>query len=82
MTKLTLSADENIVREAKRIAHEQNMSVSALFARFVQSMVLLEWTTNPPGPIAKKASGLVSLPSDRTDKDILAETLAQRHGSL
>jgi hypothetical protein len=82
MNKLTLSADDDIIRSAKRIAADHNTSVSALFTRFVQTMVRREWVDKPIGPIARKASGLVSLPDDRTDDDLLSDALADRHGDM
>jgi hypothetical protein len=80
MTKLTLSADEETIRIAKRMAAERNMSVSALFSRFVQAMAKREWVAGDVGPIAAQASGLVELPADRSDEDLLGEALADRHG--
>ena len=85
MNKLTLSAEKTIIQSAKRIAGKNNTSVSALFSRFIQSLEKREWADAPLGPITKKASGLVSLPkfrTDRSDKKLLAEALADRHGRI
>ncbi len=82
MNKLTLSADEKTIRSAKRIAGKHNTSVSALFSRFVQSMEKREWSCDPLGPITKKSSGLVSLPKSRSDKQLLADVLSDRHGRV
>ncbi|MBN1943409.1 MAG: hypothetical protein JW849_08970 [Phycisphaerae bacterium] len=82
MTKLTLSADEKTIQRAKWIAGKHNTSVSALFSRFVRSMEKREWADAPLGPITKKASGLVSLPKTRSDKKLLADALADRHGRM
>jgi len=62
MNKLTLSADEQTIQSAKRIAGEHNTSVSALFSRFVHSMEQRQWVGAPLGPVTRSASGLVSLP--------------------
>ena len=37
MKKLTLSADEQVIRDAKRLASESGTSVSSMFERFVRS---------------------------------------------
>jgi hypothetical protein len=36
--KLTLSADEDVIRDAKRLARRNKTSVSAMFSRFVRGM--------------------------------------------
>ncbi|MGC9455858.1 MAG: DUF6364 family protein [Phycisphaerae bacterium] len=82
MNKLTLSADEKTIQSAKRIAGKHNTSVSALFSRFVHSMEKRQWAGAPLGPITKKASGLVSLPKSRSDKELLSDALADRHGKI
>ena len=81
MNKLTLSAEEDIIQNAKRIAADHKTSVSALFARFVQAMMNREWADKPVGPIARKATGVANLPNDLTDKELLADALADRYGN-
>jgi hypothetical protein len=79
MTKLTLSAEKTVIRAAKRLARQRKSSVSALFARFVTAATMREWTDNPIGPLARKASGIVSLPPGRQYRDLLDEALLERH---
>ena len=81
-SKLTLTADPEIIRTAKRLAAARNMSVSALFSRLIESLQTeLETSVSDIGPLTKKASGLVSLPAGRTDRDLLADALTEKHGS-
>ena len=80
-TKLTLSADARIVRQAKRSAKERHTSVSALFARYVENLAREhEEDLRTVGPLTRRASGLVSLPMDMSDGQLLEETLAAKHG--
>lgn len=81
ITKLTLSVDRDVVNNAKRLARERNTSISALFERFIVS--LLASTKLPPegiGPITRKASGLIKMEDGSRHEDILAEALADKYG--
>jgi hypothetical protein len=78
-TKLTLSADSELIREAKRLARERGTSLSAMFDRFVRSVVLHENSTEAPGPLTAQALGLVQLPENRTDGELLEVALAEKH---
>ena len=81
-SKLTLTADPEIIRTAKRLAAARNTSVSALFSRVIESLQNEQETpVSDLGPLTMKASGLVSLPAGRTDRDLLAEALMEKHGS-
>lgn len=80
-TKLTLSADRNLIRQAKQLAKKRGTSLSAMFDRFIRSVVLHEELSEAPGPLTAQALGLVDLPEDKTDSDLLEEALAERHRS-
>lgn len=81
MTKLTLNAEPALIGEAKKLAAERNTSVSALFSRFVATMGRTEHAKSPiMGPITRKATGLLRLPSRRTSKEILAIALSEKYG--
>jgi hypothetical protein len=80
-TKLTLSADTELIRQAKQLARKRGTSLSAMFDRFVRSVVLHEALREAPGPLTAQALGLVDLPEDRTDSELLEEALAERHQS-
>jgi hypothetical protein len=81
-SKLTLTADPSTIETAKRLAAARNTSVSALFSRLIESMQAEEETgIDGVGPLTRKASGLVSLPAGRSDHDLLADALLEKHGS-
>ena len=81
MTKLTLNAESALINEAKKLAAERNTSVSALFSRLVAIMGRTEYAKPlTMGPITRKATGLLRLPSGRTSKEILAVALSEKYG--
>jgi len=86
MPKLTLSADKTVIERAKRLAEERGTSVSAMFSQFVEGMSASEPSRRdsagrrPIGPITRKARGLVKLPSDKTDRQLIEEALQERYG--
>ena len=67
MKKLTLSADEKVIAQAKRLAVRQRTSVSAMFARFVTSTSRRENTPHdvPPDSIAARVTGSSGCPRAR-----------------
>ena len=80
MTKLTLSADAKVVEKAKRLAAEQQTSVSAMFGRFVRSVTTETPGDKPLGPLTRKATGLITLPRAKTDRQLLEDALLEKHG--
>ena len=78
-TKLTLSADSELIRQAKQLARKRGTSLSAMFDRFVRSVVLHEPLREAPGPLTAQALGLVQLPKDRTDSEMLEEAMTEKH---
>lgn len=79
MTKLTLSADDELVEQAKRLAAESGTSVSSLFARFVRAALQEESRTAEPGPLTRRATGLAKLPAGKSDRELIEDALAERH---
>jgi hypothetical protein len=78
MTKLTLSVEQDIVEQAKRLAEQSNTSVSAMFSRFVQGMAHQSRRKAKIGPLTKKATGIVSLGKDDY-KDMLTDALMDKY---
>jgi hypothetical protein len=62
MKKLTLSADPEVIAEARRLARESGTSVSSMFARFVRGLAKRRGGRRPLGPSARKARGMIRLP--------------------
>jgi hypothetical protein len=82
MTKLTLSAEPEVVASAKRLAKEHKISVSRLFAQFVRGMEMRDWKSQPIGPRTRAVSGIVSLPPGKSYREIVDEAMEERHGKL
>ena len=81
-SKLTLTADASIIAAAKRLAAARNTSVSALFSRLIESMQAEQGAANADlGLLTQRASGLVTLPEGRSDRDLLADALTEKYGS-
>ncbi len=79
MTKLTLSVEEAVVEQAKQIAAANQTSVSAMFSQFVRSAAMAG--AGPPkiGPLTRKLSGLITLPPDKSYKELLADALIEKY---
>jgi len=82
MKKLTLSAEEGVIREAKRVARRNRTSVSAMFGRFVRSLAGPGKAVDdiPPDSIAARVTGVLSLPKGKTPRDVLSEALMEKYG--
>ncbi len=80
MKKLTLSMEEEVIRQAKRIAAEQGTSVSAMFSNMVRLMARKRGEENEIGPITRSLTGIVSLPEGKTDRELITEALMDKHG--
>jgi hypothetical protein len=77
--KLTLSAPEDVIEEAKQIAAKNNTSVSAMFTRLLNAVSRSDDRgTIPIGPVTQRASGIVDLPSGTYD-ELLTDALEERY---
>ena len=80
ITKLTLRAEQSLIRDAKRIAAERHTSVSAIFARFIKSLTAGERHEKPSlGPVTQKASGSIRLPETQSDRRLLEDALSAKY---
>ncbi len=80
-TKLTLSAEPEVIEEAKRLAAENNTSVSAMFGRMIRTMARRRKAGGVPlGPISRKASGFLTLPKGKKYRDVLTDALMEKYG--
>ena len=79
MKKLTLSADEGTIREAKNLANESGTSVSSMFERFVRSLSRRRKPVRPVGPIARKATGVIRLPAGKSERTVLEDALVGKY---
>jgi len=79
-TKLTLSADPATVAVAKQMAARRHTSVSSMFARFIKAIQDAPTEAVSIGPITQRASGLVKLPKQKTDRELIEDALTSRYG--
>jgi Family of unknown function (DUF6364) len=80
MSKLTLSADKDLVRQAKKLAAQNGTSVSAMFSGMLRAMGRTSGLQEPPAPLTRKATGLIRLPSAAEDARLLEDALAAKFG--
>ncbi|MGD0898502.1 MAG: DUF6364 family protein [Thermoguttaceae bacterium] len=80
MKKLTLSADPDVIAEARELARQNGTSVSSLFARFVRLLAGQRRTARSLGPLARKASGMIVLPKGRNAEEVLEDALLEKYG--
>jgi hypothetical protein len=80
MTKLTLSAPEEVIKHAKRIAARNKTSVSAMFTRLFSAMAQADADHDISlGPTTLQATGIANLPTERTDRQLLEEALEGKY---
>lgn len=80
LTKLTLSADKKLVERAKKLAAQQGTSLSSMFSRFLLAVIEERDAARKPGPVTRRATGLVALPEGKSDRELTEEALVERHG--
>lgn len=80
-TKLTLSVDQALIRDAKRMASAEGTSLSALISRQLSAMLAFRRRKKEfqIGPITRRATGLVKWPAGKTDRQVLEEALIERY---
>jgi hypothetical protein len=79
-SKLTLSADKEVIERAKKLARENRTSVSAIFTRVVSAMTSERTSPKGLGPITKKASGLIKISPGKSDQKLLEDALSEKFG--
>jgi hypothetical protein len=80
MTKLTLSAEKEVIRQAKKFAAENGTTVSALFSNIFRAMGRTSGLQEPSAPLTRKATGLIRLPPGANDQRLLEDALAAKYG--
>jgi hypothetical protein len=80
MRKLTLNAEDGVIRSAKRLARLNGTSVSAMFERLIRFMSRRrDRRAEAPGPLTLKASGVAALPKGKNDRAVLEDALLEKH---
>jgi hypothetical protein len=80
MKKITLSAEPDVIEQAHELAAQTGTSVSSLFSRMIRLLAQQRGSARPLGPLARKASGLITLPKGRSERQILEDSLLEKHG--
>jgi len=80
MPKITLNADSKTVSLAKKLAQINKTSVSDMFCRFIKSLAVGDKSEIKLGPLTQKMTGIIKLPHDKSDRDVLAEALMDKYG--
>jgi len=80
MKKLTLSADPEVIEEARELARQSGTSVSSMFERFVRLQAQQARGTRRLGPLTRKASGIIVLPKGRSQRRVLEDALREKYG--
>lgn len=78
-SRLTIAADERLIRRAEALAAARNTSVSALFSRFLDALDRSEEPAEEIGPLTRRATGLMPSPGDRSVADLMGEALAEKY---
>jgi hypothetical protein len=78
MKRISITADEKIIRLAERLAADRKMTVSQLFSRFIAS---LDSKPAAPriGPKTRKLTGVAKLPANRSYKQFIREAVIEKH---
>jgi hypothetical protein len=80
ISKLTLTADKETIKRAKKLAAQNGTSVSAMFSRMVIAMTHDRESEEPPGPLTRKATGLINISSSAKDDQLLEDALTRKYG--
>jgi hypothetical protein len=80
ISKLTLTADKELIKRAKKLAAKNGTSVSAMFSRMIIAMTHTQETQNMPGPLTRKATGLIHVSAAAGDEKLVEDALAEKYG--
>ena len=79
MPKLTLSADAEVIEQAKRIAQERGTSVSAMFSQFIGALGTTSRKRRPPAPVTRRSRGLAKASPGKTDRELFEAAILKKH---
>ncbi|MFA6715250.1 MAG: DUF6364 family protein [Victivallaceae bacterium] len=83
MTRLTLSADSDVVAKARKQAKMDGTSISAMFVNFIKAREVQRASKTRPelGPLTKEATGMLKVPPDFNYKEALTDALIEKYGA-
>ena len=83
MSRLTLSADEEIIAKARRQAKADKTSISTMFANFIKAREAKKSSKSKPelGPLTREATGMLKVPPDFDFREALTDALIEKYES-
>ena len=79
MKKLTLTAEPEVIKKAKRLAQARGTSVSAMFSQLIRAMGNGGAKESAAlGPITRRLTGIARAPRNKTDRQLLEDALLDR----
>jgi hypothetical protein len=83
-TKLTLSTDEQIIALAREQSKREGISISAMFSNFIRAKASKKKIVKY-GPLTRQMLAIgqeasKKIPKNKTDKELLEESLAEKYG--
>ena len=79
-TKLTLSADKDVVKLARKLAKRDGTSISNMFAGYIRARARSREERVKAGPLLRKITGLIKGPSDFDERKTLEDALMKKYG--
>jgi len=80
MKKLTLSVEPEVIERAHELARENGTSVSSMFERFIRALAAGRDAKRRIGPLTRKATGIISLSADESEREVLEDALLEKYG--
>ena len=80
MAQITLSADEEAVKRAERVAAARNTTVTSMLATALEAIGELDFSTDDLPPLTRQALGMAGNIPNRPYKDLLVEALSNKYG--
>ncbi len=80
MSKLTLSIPDKEITLARKKAKARGTSISAMFAEWVRAENPSGSVKHKIGPLTRSISGIMKLPTDFNEKEMMTEILAEKYG--
>ena len=81
MAQITLSADEDAVKRAERVATARNTTVTSMLATALEAIGELDFNVDDLPQITREALGMASNVPNRPYKGLLAEVLLNKYGA-
>ena len=79
-SKLTLTVDDSVIKQAKIYSHQNNISLSKIVELYFRSITTGTKGTNQKiPPITQELSTMLSVKTRKSDKKLLSEALIKKH---